>query len=231
MQRQFKDSQNNGKISISSESFSLEKTLLCGQTFRVFEKSDGFILPFEHSILKLSQKKDGIYYVAYGKYVSQAKLKNFLGLNDDIELIDKELLNKAKKFLQVIQHGKGLRIMRQDPYETTISFLFSIQSPIPTIKKRLNLLSKMAGERIQVEGETYYLFPENRVLRKMNRQMVKELHLGFREEWFLEFIQNYDKNFFKRLSAKDFEEKEKILLSYKRGRDKGSSLHITLFYE
>ncbi|MEA3313396.1 MAG: DNA glycosylase [Caldisericota bacterium] len=206
--------QNSIQISVSGN-FSLHKTLLCGQIFRVFEIENGFIVPFNRSLLKLLQKKNKIHCISYGKSVSQAEVKKFLGINDDIDSINGALTRKEAKFSQIIQYGKGLRIMRQNPYETTISFLFSIQSSIPVIKRRLNLLSEMVGEKIRVDGTMYYFFPGSEALRNLDVQSVKKLHLGFREKWFVDFVQNYDETFFSHILKKSFEEKEKKLLGIK----------------
>ncbi len=211
MREQYKGLQ----IKIPVHDFSLHKTLLCGQTFRVFKKGNDFIVPFQRSVLKLSQDNNELHCDVYGKPISEQELKRFLGLNDDIEVIDRELSGKVENFSAVIRYGKGLRIMCQNPYETTVSFLFSIQSNIPVIKSRLNLLSEIAGEAIQVENKTYYLFPESKELRRMSRKETEKLHLGFREKWFLEFVQKYDEGFFENLSKKSFEEEESTLLNIK----------------
>ena len=105
--------------------------------------------------------------------------------------------------------------MRQNPYETTISFLFSIQNSIPVIKRRLNLLSEIVGEGIRVDGKMYYFFPGSEALKNLDAQSVRKLHLGFREKWFVDFVQNYDETFFERILRKSFEEKEKKLLNIK----------------
>ncbi len=214
MQKRYSDLQNSIQISVSGN-FSLQKTLLCGQIFRVFETENGFIVPLNRSLLKLLQEKDKIYCTAYGKPISQAEVKNFLGMNDDIDSIKEELIRKTAKFSQIIQYGKGLRIMRQNPYETTISFLFSIRNAIPVIRRKLNLLSEIVGEGIRVDGTMYYFFPESEALKNLDTQSVEKLHLGFREKWFVDFVQNYDETFFECILKKSFEEKEKNLLSIK----------------
>jgi len=214
MQKRYSDLQNSIQISVS-DNFSLHKTLLCGQIFRVFETENGFIVPFNRSLLKLLQEKDKIYCVVYGKPVSQEEVKNFLGINDDIDDINGELIGKEAKLSQIIQYGKGLRIMRQNPYETTISFLFSIWNSIPVIKRKLNLLSEIAGEGIRVDGTMYYFFPASETLKNLDAQRMGKLHLGFREKWFVDFVQNYDETFFARILKKSFEEKEKKLLNIK----------------
>jgi N-glycosylase/DNA lyase len=202
------------QISVSGN-FSLQKTLLCGQIFRVFEMKNGFIVPFNRSFLKLLQEKDKIYCTSYGESVSHGEVKKFLGINDDIDEINGELIRKAAKFLQIIQYGKGLRIMRQSPYETTISFLFSMRNSIPVIKRKLNLLSEIAGEGIKIDGTMYYFFPGSETLKNLDAQRIKKLQLGFREKWFVDFVQNYDEAFFARILGNSFEEKEKKLLGIK----------------
>lgn len=211
MQEQYRSLQNSFPV----KKFSLHKTLLCGQTFRVFKEGSSFVVPFKRSVLKLSQTENELHYTVYGEPLSEEEIKRFLGLNDDIEIINRELSERVKNFSKIIQYGNGLRIMRQDPYETTISFLFSIQSSIPVIRKRLNLLSEMGGEAVQTEDKTYYLFPESTKLKQISRKEIEKLHLGFREKWFLEFIQKYDEEFFRNLSKKSFKEKENALLNIK----------------
>ena len=202
-----------GKIAVSH--FSLERTLKCGQTFRVFEKDGWFLYPYGNSILALKQSKNALEYKVFGVPLSKEAVRNLLGLNDDIETINSELAQRVSGFTKVIDKTLGIRIMRQIPFETTVSFMFSVQSAIPLIRRRLNMLSELAGEKIDTPFGTFYTFPKSENLRKLSDSEIQSLKLGFREKWFREFIERYDENRLAEISRMPFLEKQYALLKIK----------------
>ncbi len=201
------------KIPVSH--FSLERTLKCGQTFRVFEKDGWFLYPYGNSVVALKQSGNTLEYKVFGAPLSEEAVRNLLGLNDDIETINNELAHRVNGFAKVIDKTLGIRIMRQKPFETTVSFMFSVQSAIPLIRRRLNVLSELAGEKIDTPFGAFYTFPESENLRKLSDSEIQSLKLGFREKWFREFIERYDENALTEVSRMPFSEKEHALLKIK----------------
>jgi N-glycosylase/DNA lyase len=198
------------------KNFSIEKTITCGQTFRYDLNNGDYIYPYKKSLLEISDGGDeSISVSVIGEDANIKQIKELLGLNDNIEEINKEILEKAPKLSHLIEVGKGLRIMRNPPYEMAISFIFSIQTSIPTIRKRLNLLSEMAGEGIEYKGKVYHTFPTSSALRKLSQTDLASLHIGFRERFLKEFIERYDEEFFEQLSKQDFNKKREALLEIK----------------
>ncbi len=58
------------------------------------------------------------------------------------------------------RYGSGLRILRQDLWETLITFVISQNNNIPRIRGSVELLCKSWGEqRVDSAGEPYYTFP------------------------------------------------------------------------
>jgi N-glycosylase/DNA lyase len=202
------------KISVPHD-FSLGRTLKCGQTFRVFEKGGAFIYPYGGSVLALRQEKGSLFYESFGRAVSRDCVRNLLGLNDDIDAINRALAKRVKGFGRIINSTLGIRIMRQNPFETTISFMFSVQSAIPLIQRRLDMLSEIAGGSVETPYGKFYLFPDSFSLRHLSNKDIKSLKLGFREKWFTEFIEKYDENKMKQISSLAFEEKERSLVRIK----------------
>ena len=47
-----------------------------------------------------------------------------------------------------VDSGRGIRILRQDPFETLISFIISQNNNIPRIKKIISALCERYGERV-----------------------------------------------------------------------------------
>ncbi len=202
------------RISLPQD-FSLERILKCGQTFRVFEKDGTFIYPCGNSVLALKQEGDSLLFESFGEPVSQSGVKKLLGLNDDIQLINKKLSHLAEGMDKIIDKTLGIRIMRQNPFEVTVSFMFSVQSAIPLIRRRLNKLSEIAGKEVKTSYGKFYLFPESSALRALSESEIKSLKLGFREKWFEEFIDNYDESNMQEIALFPFAEKEQALLKIK----------------
>ena len=199
----------------SPHDFSLERTLKCGQTFRVFEKKGAFIYMYGSSVLVFKQEKDSLFYESFGRAVSRDRVRNLLGLNDDIGAINRSLAKRVKGFESIIDSTLGIRIMRQRPFETTISFMFSVQSAIPLIRRRLNTLSEVVGNTVETIYGKFYLFPKSSELRRLSDSDIKSLKLGFREKWFREFIENYDEAKMEQIAMLPFEEKVKALMKIK----------------
>ena len=73
--------------------------------------------------------------------VEKEILYEYLDLNRDYFKIKKDILEKTKDTVgalevkEAISYGKGIRILKQDILETTISFIISANNNIPRIKK------------------------------------------------------------------------------------------------
>ena len=95
---------------------------------------------------------------------------------------------------QASNDGKGIRILNQDPFETTISFLISQNNNIPRIKSLIEKLCYNLGEKKQFLGEDYYSFPTLEKLKNQTVEFYKNLGLGYRANYLLntaEFLQNH----------------------------------------
>lgn len=76
----------------------------------------------------------------------------------------------------------GLRILRQDPWETLISFIISQNRNIPAIKRSIELLCERAGKRCKdSEGNAYYSFPGPEDILSLSDEKLSECRLGYRD--------------------------------------------------
>lgn len=200
------------KIEIGSP-FSIRHTLECGQIFRYFKVNDYYYVPYKNSIVKLQQERDNVFYEVYGASLSSIEILNFIGLSHPIDSINRDLIKRDKRIAPMIEFSRGLRIVKTPPYETVISFIFSIQNSIPIISRKLNLLSEMAGKAINVDGERFYLFPVSDDLRRLSDKDYGFLKLGYRERFLREFVERFRESELNAISGKSFEEKRKLLLS------------------
>ena len=78
-----------------------------------------------------------------------------------------------------IDFGKGLRILKQDPFETLITFILSQRKSIPAIRSSVEKLCEQFGEKrySKVEEKDVYLFPSAEALYHAD---LSNCSLGYR---------------------------------------------------
>lgn len=164
------------KILISDKDFDLEHTFDCGQCFR-WEKVDeayvgvagGYVGSFvktDKGIELTTNCEDESFWIKYLDLERDyTKIKKIVCVN--------ELMEKA------VVYGNGIRILRQEFFETLISYIISQRSSIPKIKSTVKKLCEKYGERIEVEGE-FYTFPSAEALKNVTEDDFRQLGVGYR---------------------------------------------------
>ena len=162
--------------------FSLRKTFDCGQTFR-FEAADantveGVALG---RLLRLTQTEDGSIEINCTLEEFEGVWKHYLALDRDYGKINRyfsegndEVLKKASLY------GKGIHILRQDPWEALCSFIISQNNNIPRIKKIIAAMSEKYGESL---GGGNYAFPTAKALNTAGESEIFALKTGFRAKY------------------------------------------------
>ena len=78
----------------------------------------------------------------------------------------------------------GLRILRQELWETIICFIISQQNNIPRITKCVDGLCTLFGEARQREnGEVYHAFPTAERLAQCTPEELSPIRLGYRAKY------------------------------------------------
>ena len=173
--------------------------------------------------------------VAYGRYLELTQLdaeivelscsedeyqqvwREYFDLDYDYGRIVKELAEGEDIFLKAAAaYGEGIRILKQEPFEAAISFIISQNKNIPAIKSCIEALCERYGEkRISREcgGKAYVTFPTPDVLASADREDLRVLKTGYRDEYIIRAAQavvNDDIDFSKLMQC-DFEEAVKCL--------------------
>jgi len=177
------ESFDEGIIIEGVDNFELDHIFECGQCFRWNKQEDGNYIG-----------------VAYGKVIEiekdemQVKIYNineeefhklwcgYFDLLRDYTVI-KEKFRKDPLLERSVNFGYGIRLLRQEPFELTISFIISSNNRIPMIKRAINRLSEKWGKAIEYKGETYYTFPEVDDLEKASIEEIQSCGLGFRSKY------------------------------------------------
>ncbi len=78
------------------------------------------------------------------------------------------------------EYGRGVRILRQDPWETLVTFIISQRKSIPAIKKAVEALSASCGESMDTGRELLYSFPTPEAVVAAGEQTLAACGLGYR---------------------------------------------------
>ncbi|MBP3332612.1 MAG: DNA-3-methyladenine glycosylase 2 family protein [Clostridia bacterium] len=173
-------------IKIEDESFfDIFQTFDCGQTFRFEKIGEDVVEGVAHGkLLRMKQTKDGCVEINCTADEFERVWKHYLALDRDYSEINAYFsLGNDEVLKKAALYGKGIHILRQDPWEALCSFIISQNNNIPRIKKIINSLSEKFGEPFEYEGKTYYSFPTAKALAEAGEAEIFALKTGFRAKY------------------------------------------------
>lgn len=170
----------NFKLEI--DNFSLKDTLMCGQCFRFKIMDLNCFLVFTGSnSAKIRQQKDTLI------FESSTCQIDFWENYFDVDTNYKKLLDgfKGDKILEKAKATcGGIRILRQDPWETLISFIISANNNIPRIRRIIDKLCINFGKKIK----NGFSFPTSQDLKDYTQDDLSILKAGFRTRYIIDAI-------------------------------------------
>ncbi len=122
--------------------FDAVHTFECGQCFRWNVVNDEYI---GISAGKLCRVKDNKIICAPE---DEAYWNNYFAIETDYSEIKNSLIALDDKIKPCVDFGYGIRILKQDVWETIISFIISANNNIPRIKKIIECMCSLFGEEI-----------------------------------------------------------------------------------
>lgn len=197
----------NDRILICDKSdFNIDDTLLCGQIFSYQKTLEGYDVFSKDKRATVIEKENG--YEIITKDVDY--FENFFDLKTDYARIKREL-EKHPILKKPIAYGGGIRILRQDPFETLLSFIISANNNIKRIQLILNRLRESLGENM---GD-FHAFPTRERLIAKDVDFFKAIGAGYRADYLYKVLRDVDEEKLKRLNAlpTDALRKELIALS------------------
>mgnify|MGYP001322148299 CR=1 FL=1 len=187
-----------------------------GQVFR-WEKDHDWYYGIIGEDLVLMNQYGPILKVIYSLDASEnilSQIESFLRLDDQINHIY-SVINTDERMNVAINEYKGLRILRQDPWECLISFICSANSNIPRISSTMKVIAYNYGSRRSLMDYSGYVFPSPSKLASVGEDALRILKMGFRAKYVArvaEIIATGDIDLY---SLKDFSyrESKNILMS------------------
>jgi N-glycosylase/DNA lyase len=146
--------------------------------------------------------------VAYGRYLQIAKTdkdtfdfsctekefediwKPYLDLGRDYSKIVRSIDKNDEYLMAAAKFGEGIRILKQDIFETTISYIISQRRSIPSITTSVERISKLCGRKIKAPKlespfvapleKEYYAFPTPEELNSLPFADLENTGVGYR---------------------------------------------------
>ena len=108
--------------------------------------------------------------------------KNYFDLEENYRGIRARIDSGQDPFLwKASQEERGIRILRQDPWEMLVTFIISQNRNIPSIRRSVELLASRCGEPLtDVRGERYYGFPSPEAVAALSDETLTDCRLGYR---------------------------------------------------
>jgi len=113
--------------------------------------------------------------------------REYLDLERDYGKIKRSLARGDKAMARAIREGEGIRLLKQDLWETMVSFIISQNNNIPRIKGCIEAVAAAFGKAAgQFEGRTYFELPAAQALAALRPEDLSGCRLGYRAPYLIE---------------------------------------------
>ena len=181
--------------------------------------------------------------VAFGRYLQLTDLGNsefafscdekdfrsiwedYFDLSRDYVSIAGSVDPKDKYLKEAARFSTGIRILKQEPFETTISYIISQRRSIPSISTSVERISALCGKKIPAPKlkapfvkplkDEYYAFPSPAELSSLSPEDIEGTGVGYRAPYIVQAAEGFNDGLLdpKALSKLDDEALYKALMA------------------
>lgn len=171
------------------DDFDLEKISLSGQCFRVRRFDDGrYRFVTGDHVVYIKEEGNQQFSVSCDIDEWEEIWQGYF----DFERCYSDIFESERQKHSFVQdamlYGRGIRILRQDPWEMLITFIISQRKSIPAISKAVETLALRYGQRIETQYETIYQFPSPQEMERISEEELLKCGLGYRTQYVLDAI-------------------------------------------
>ncbi len=177
---------NNDIILKNVRDFNLTHIFECGQAFRFNKTGENeYTGVAKGHALTISQVDNEVilHDTSYDDYCNI--WHDYFDLSTDYGAI-KEAVAVDHYMREAINYGYGIRILKQDLWETIISFIISASNNVGRIKGIVERLCIAFGEEIEYRGKVYYSFPTPHILSSLTKDKLGIIRAGFRDKYIID---------------------------------------------
>ncbi len=165
-----------------TDELDIVKTFECGQCFRWNADESGVYRGTALGAAARVWSADGGVYIASD---FDPGWRDYFDLGCDYDGISLNFTGISPYMDECVAFGRGIRILRQEPWEALCSFIISQCNNIPRIKGIVERLCQGFGEPLSFEGDTYYTFPPAETLAGLSEKDLAPLRCGYRAAYII----------------------------------------------
>ncbi|MBO4934109.1 MAG: DNA-3-methyladenine glycosylase 2 family protein [Clostridia bacterium] len=174
--------ENNG-IYCGSCGINLPLTLDCGQAFRWRPYGDGFRAAVGDKLITVAERAGGLFFSAdCDTGLLAAAVTSYFDLDRDYAEIER-VISADPYVAEAMNTCRGLRILKQEPFEALISFIISQNNNVPRIKNIVETLCGCFGTPL---GDGISSFPSAEKLASLSEEDLAPLRCGYRARYIIE---------------------------------------------
>lgn len=197
--------QKNRIQQIKTADFNLQHTLECGQFFRARGLKGWYYINSRDRFFKVRQKGDVLEYGG----ADRGYIRDFFSLDEPLDEI-LCAITRDRHIAKAVKLYRGLRIIRQDPWECLVSYICSSASNIPRITSCLEHIARQYGKKVVLDGIEAMTFPGPGI--KMETRTLERLKLGFRARYVREACRKLNDTHLDSLRELPYHEAKQLLM-------------------
>lgn len=198
------------------ENIDLVQTFECGQCFRWQKNSENsYTGIFKGKKLELSQLTPNTIILSTDMSDFKKIWYKYFDLETDYKKNGENITTLHPILKKAYIECSGIRILRQEPWETLCSFIISQNNNIPRIKKIIKSLCDLFGDKIENSKEKS--FPSSEVISKLNLEDLEPIRSGFRAKYILDAARKVSSKIvdFKKIENLDYIDAKNELMKIK----------------
>lgn len=171
------------ELDLRGQPLDLDLTFCCGQAFRWRRSPQGtWKGVVRDRLLELRKEGSRLHWRAEPEDGPEIVI-DYLRLDTDVEAIYSDLSGADTTMRELTGRYRGLRVLRQDPAETLLSFVCSAANSIPRITASVESLAASYGTLVcESDGVCYYTFPTVEAIALAGGRLFDDTRLlGFRD--------------------------------------------------
>ncbi len=199
--------------SLEAGCFNLALTMECGQVFGWHKHDNAYFGIIKENAVVVAQMGDQVKFCAAGA-LAASDIAHYLGLDDDLRRILASVA--VDPFMKrVLTTGKGLRLLRQEPWHCLCSYLLSSSNRVERIDRLVKEIARTWGTRHTISGRRVYRLPEPARLAGCGEAGIRACGAGFRSPYLVRAAKRVADGTidFALLQAMPYEEAKEVLMT------------------
>lgn len=172
------------------DDFDLEKIASSGQCFRAKPvEGDLFRFVSGDHVIYIKETGNHQFFVSCTDDQWRGIWRRYFDLDRSYRSLYEEECAKHGFIRKAMDCGRGLRILRQDPWEILVTFIISQRKNIPAISKSVEALAEKYGHLIETDREVIHSFPTPEEMASASIEELRECGLGYRAPYVSDAVQ------------------------------------------